>query len=58
MTAAFAYLHRDFPVYDESYLPSANMLATLAVFFWRWGGPERAKPRQVSWPHQNGVTFH
>jgi hypothetical protein len=27
------YLRQAFPVRDESYLPSANMLATLAVFF-------------------------
>jgi len=30
---AVDYLHRRFPVYDETYLPSANMLATLSVFF-------------------------
>jgi hypothetical protein len=31
--SAVDYLHHRFPVYDESYLPSVNMLATLAVFF-------------------------
>ena len=31
--AAVDYLHKRLPVHDESYLPSANMLATLAVFF-------------------------
>lgn len=31
--AAADYLHSVFPVRDESYLPSGNMLATLAVFF-------------------------
>ena len=32
--AAVDYVHHRFPVYDESYLPSANMLATLSVFFY------------------------
>jgi len=36
--SAVDYLHVRFPVYDESYLPSANMLATLAVFFFRHPG--------------------
>ena len=31
--SAFNYLRNRFTVDDESYLPSANMLATLAVFF-------------------------
>ena len=35
---AVDYLHRRFPVHDESYLPSANMLATLAVFFFHHPG--------------------
>jgi len=30
---AVDYLRNRFPVHDESYLPSANMLATLSVFF-------------------------
>jgi hypothetical protein len=36
---AVDYLHCRFPVHDESYLPSANMLATLAVFFFHHRGP-------------------
>lgn len=36
---AVDYLHDRFPVHDESYLPSANMLATLAVFFFHHPGP-------------------
>jgi hypothetical protein len=36
---AIDHLRLRFPVYDESYLPSANMLATLAVFFFHHPGP-------------------
>src|ERR1039457_7137493 len=36
---AVDYLHNRFPVHDESFLPSANMLATLAVFFFHHSGP-------------------
>ena len=36
---AVDHLHQRFPVHDESYLPSANMLATLAVFFYHHSGP-------------------
>lgn len=36
---AVDHLHIRFPVHDESYLPSANMLATLAVFFYHHAGP-------------------
>src|SRR5439155_15078545 len=32
--SAVDYLHHKFPVKDSSYLPSSNMLATLAVFFY------------------------
>ena len=32
------YLHNRFPVHSESFLPSANMLATLAVFFFHHPG--------------------
>lgn len=40
--SAVDYLHRRFPVHDESYLPSANMLATLSVFFFHHvGQPNR-----------------
>lgn len=38
--SAVNYLHYRFPVHDESYLPSANMLATLSVFFfYHFGQP-------------------
>ena len=40
--SAVDYLHLRFPVYDESYLPSANMLATLAVFFFHHAGQPNA----------------
>jgi hypothetical protein len=37
--AAVSFLRHRFPIYDESYLPSANMLATLAVFFFHHPAP-------------------
>jgi len=37
--SAVDHLHGRFPVYDESYLPSANMLATLSVFFYHHSAP-------------------
>jgi hypothetical protein len=37
-TSAVDYLHHRFPVHDETYLPSANMLATLSVFFFHHPG--------------------
>lgn len=40
---AVEYLRSKFPVYDESYLPSANMLATLSVFFYHHRGQPNAK---------------
>jgi hypothetical protein len=42
---AVDYLHRNFPVYDESYLPSANMLATLSVFFFHHPAPPSGHQR-------------
>ncbi len=41
--AAVEYLRSKFPVYDETYLPSANMLATLSVFFYDHRGQPNAK---------------
>jgi hypothetical protein len=41
--SAVDYLHHRFPVYDESYLPSVNMLATLAVFFFHHPGQPNAR---------------
>lgn len=32
------YIRQHFPVYDETFLPSANMLATIAVFFFHHRG--------------------
>jgi hypothetical protein len=40
--AAVDYLHHRFPVYNESFLPSVNMLATLAVFFYYHQGQPNA----------------
>lgn len=44
--ASVDYLHHRFPVYDESYLPSGNMLATLAVFFYYH--PGQPNPHQAT----------
>ncbi len=51
------YLHHRFPVYDESYLPSANMLATLAVFFYNTSGqPNRFQKTEIrKWFWATGV---
>ncbi len=40
--SAVQYLHDRFPVFDESYLPSVNMLATLSVFFFHHQGQPNA----------------
>jgi hypothetical protein len=55
--SAVDYIHHRFPVYDESYLPSANMLATLAVFFFRHPGqPNRHQRLQIRrWFWATGV---
>jgi hypothetical protein len=46
--SAVDYLHYRFPVRDESYLPSANMLATLAVFFFHHPGqPNRHQGAEI-----------
>ncbi len=46
--SAVDYLYNRFPVYDESYLPSANMLATLSVFFFHHPGqPNRYQIREI-----------
>lgn len=52
------YIHRRFPVHDESYLPSANMLATLAVFFYNHRGqPNRAQATEIQkWFWATGVA--
>ena len=65
--AAVHYLHWRFPVYDESYLPSANMLATLAVFFFSHPGlpnaHQRAEIRKWFWAtglakRYSGAGYH
>ncbi|HQP85573.1 MAG TPA: hypothetical protein PLL76_04890, partial [Thermoanaerobaculia bacterium] len=54
---AVNYVHRKFPVHDESYLPSANMLATLSVFFFHHRGqPSPAQARELrKWFWATGV---
>src|ERR1700693_2774666 len=44
--SAVDYLHNCFPVHDESYLPSENMLATLSVFFFHHTGQPNASQRK------------
>jgi len=39
---AVQYLRTQFPVHDESFLPSANMVATLSVFFFHHKGQPKA----------------
>jgi hypothetical protein len=43
LSSAFNYLRNRFPVHDASYLPSANMLATLSVFFFHHPGQPDAR---------------
>lgn len=55
---AVDYLYHKLGVYDESYLPSANMLATLAVFFFHHPGqPDRHQAAQIRrWFWATGVA--
>jgi hypothetical protein len=55
--AAVQYLHVQFPIYDASYLPSANMLATLAVFFFHHPGqPDKYQRDEIrKWFWATGV---
>ncbi len=55
---AVDYLHHRFWVHDESYLPSANMLATLAVFFFHHSGqPSRRQAAEIQkWFWATGVA--
>lgn len=59
--AAVQYLHDQFPVYDASYLPSANMLATLAVFFFHHAGQpntyQRGEIRKWFWATGVGKRY-
>ncbi len=56
--SAVDYLHHRFPVHDASYLPSANMLATLAVFFFHHPGqPNRHQAGEIrKWFWATGVA--
>ncbi|MGD0010694.1 MAG: DUF262 domain-containing protein [Terriglobia bacterium] len=56
--SAVDYLRIRFPVYDESYLPSANMLATLAVFFfYHPGQPDHHQATEIrKWFWATGVA--
>jgi hypothetical protein len=56
--SAVDYLHHRFPVYNESYLPSVNMLATLAVFFFHHSGqPNRQQAAEIrKWFWTTGVA--
>lgn len=55
--SAVDYLHVRFPVYNESFLPSANMLATLAVFFYHQPGqPNKLQAGEIrKWFWATGV---
>jgi hypothetical protein len=59
--AATQYLHDRFPVHDASYLPSANMLSILAVFFYHHRGQpttQQAKEiRKWFWATGVGVRY-
>ena len=59
--SAVQYLHDQFPVYDASYLPSANMLATLAVFFFHHHGQpnkyQRSEIRKWFWATGVGKRY-
>src|ERR1017187_1820425 len=58
---AVQYLHDQFPVYDASYLPSANMLATLSVFFYHHAGQpntfQRGEIRKWFWATGVGKRY-
>ncbi len=56
--SAVDYLHDRFPVHDESFLPSANMLATLAVFFfYHRGQPNTRQKLEIrKWFWATGVA--
>ena len=56
--SAVEYLRNRFPVYNETYLPSANMLATLAVFFFHHSGqPNRQQATEIrKWFWATGVA--
>jgi hypothetical protein len=55
--SATQYLRDHFPVYDASYLPSANMLSTLSVFFYHHSGqPDGMQAKEIrKWFWATGV---
>ncbi len=55
---AVDHLRANFPVYDETYLPSANMLATLSIFFFHHSGqPNGYQATQIrKWFWATGVA--
>ncbi len=55
---AVDYLRDRFPIYDESYLPSINMLATLSVFFYNHSGqPSASQASEIrKWFWATGVA--
>jgi len=55
---AVDYLRHRFPVYDETFLPSANMLAVLSVFFFNHRGqPNRHQADEIcKWFWATGVA--
>lgn len=56
--SAVDYLHSRFPVRKESFLPSANMLATLSVFFFHHRGqPNKYQQNEIrKWFWATGVA--
>jgi hypothetical protein len=55
--SATQYVREHFPVYDASYLPSANMLSTLSVFFYQHQGqPNSWQAKEIrKWFWATGV---
>jgi hypothetical protein len=56
--SAVDYIHNQFPVHNEAFLPSANMLATLSVFFfYHRGQPNRHQRNEIrKWFWATGVA--
>src|SRR5438552_2440996 len=56
--SAVDYLHHRFPIHNESFLPSANMLATLSVFFFYHSGqPSKYQKNEIrKWFWATGVA--
>jgi hypothetical protein len=58
LLSAVDYLHNRFPVHNESFLPSANMLATLSIFFFHHRGqPNKHQRNEIrKWFWATGVA--